>query len=130
MPLLFHCWGRTLCFCCMVLVLSQPAWFCSEANLFSGVIINLQGLPYFLYLQSPSGINYLITYFVLLLCSCHSCGWSRTKKQQAWHTQAFICGSSPEELTLLELKIEIRAAHPGVRFLTLALYYYYFNWSI
>ena len=45
--------GHTLCFCCMALLLSKPAWFCSEANLFSGVIINLQGSPTFSLLTIP-----------------------------------------------------------------------------
>ena len=45
----------------MVLLLSKPAWFCGEANLFSCVIINLH---FFFYILSPSGINYLVTYFV------------------------------------------------------------------
>ena len=35
--------------------------------------LTYEGLPYFfLPLQSPSGINYLITYFVFLLCLYHS----------------------------------------------------------
>ena len=36
----------------------------------SWVIINLQGSPIFFYLQSPSGLDCLITYFVPLLCPC------------------------------------------------------------
>ena len=33
-----HCfivWGHVLCFSCMVLLLSKPAWFCGSANLLS-----------------------------------------------------------------------------------------------
>ena len=45
-------------------VLSKPAWFCGYAQPLSCVIINLQGSPIFFCLQSPSGINYLTTYFV------------------------------------------------------------------
>ena len=59
-------WGM---FCCLVLLLSKPAWFCGLANLLSWIIINLQESSlFFSYLQSPSGINSLITYFVHLLC--------------------------------------------------------------
>ena len=68
-PPLFHCLGAVQCFCCMVLLLSQPAWFCGWANLLPWVIINLQGSPiYIFYIQPPSGITYLIIYFVPLLC--------------------------------------------------------------
>lgn len=49
MPPLFYCLGAYLsCFGCMVLLLSNPAWFCGSANLLSWVIITSQGLPYFL----------------------------------------------------------------------------------
>ena len=68
-----HCftvWGHVLCFCCMVLLLGKPAWFCGYASL-SWVIINLHGSPVYFYLQSPGGINYLITYFVPSFCPCH-----------------------------------------------------------
>ena len=30
----FIVWGHVSCFCCMVLLLSTPAWFCGQANLF------------------------------------------------------------------------------------------------
>ena len=56
---------------CMTLLLSRPAWFCGYANLLSWITINFQAFPIFSYLQSFSGINYLITYFVPLLCLYH-----------------------------------------------------------
>ena len=45
--------GHVLCFCCMVLLLSKPAWFHGYVNLFSWVIINLQGPPMFFFTCSP-----------------------------------------------------------------------------
>ena len=33
-----HCcivWGHVFCFCCMVLLLSKPPWFCAQANVLS-----------------------------------------------------------------------------------------------
>ena len=67
-----HCFsvlGYLPCFCFMGLLPSKPAWFCGWANLLPWVIINLQGSPiYIFYIQPPSGITYLIIYFVPLLC--------------------------------------------------------------
>ena len=43
-----HCfivWGHISCFCCMVTLLSKPAWFCSYTNLLPWVIVNLQESP-------------------------------------------------------------------------------------
>ena len=50
------------------LLLSKCAWFYGYANLLSRVTINVQGSPIFFYLQSPNGINYLITCFVPSFC--------------------------------------------------------------
>ena len=55
-----HCfivWGHVLGYCCMVLLLSKPAWSCGQANLLSQVIINLQGCPIFFTFSPVVGLT-------------------------------------------------------------------------
>ena len=66
---IFDCLGVCLMLLLHYFASKQVCLVLWLANLLSWVIINIQDLLYFfLYLQSPSGINYLITYFAPLLC--------------------------------------------------------------
>ena len=67
----------------MVLLLSKPAWFCGQAHLLSLVIINLKNLSRFFFTQQHlNGINYLITYFVPVLCPYHYPKLQHVKKKK------------------------------------------------
>ena len=71
MPPLLYCLGACLVFLLYGFVAKQTCLVFGLANLLSLVMLNLQELSIFFYLYSPSGINYLIIYFVPLFCSYH-----------------------------------------------------------
>ena len=93
----------------MILLLSKSAWFCGTANLLSWVIINIQDLLYlFLYLQSPSGINYLFTYFAPLLYPYQNQSFkTKTFLHENWKFTGSKCIDQPFHDKLKHLSQEI-----------------------
>ena len=51
---LFYCFEGVWCFCCALLLLNKPAWFCGWATWLLEWSLTYRGLLYFFYLQSPS----------------------------------------------------------------------------
>ena len=66
---------HVLCFCCLVLLLNKLLGLVVKQSCFLAQSLTYRGLPYLFQLQSPSEINYLITYFVPVLypCYCENC---------------------------------------------------------